>query len=274
MPARTLHDVPRDAYSYVWDHEIPPALEVAAGDEVRLALRDASDEQIHEDSDASAIAQLDFDHVNPVSGPIFVKNARPGDVLAVEILEFSAPTWGWTAIIPGFGLLADEFPDPWLRISRIDAEARRVRFSDGISLPLAPFTGTIGVAPAEAGQHRCCRRRAAAATSTPATWCPAPRSSCPCGSRAPCSRPGTPTPPRATARSAAPPSRADGRHRPGLGAARPTARRPRPRDPRPDRARAIERGGWDVLTGVGPDLMEASRDAVGRRSRSSSSAAA
>ena len=153
MPARTLHDVPRDAYSYVWDHAIPPAVEVAAGDEVRLGLRDASDEQIHEDSDASAIAKLDFEHVNPVSGPIFVKDARPGDVLAVEILEFSAPSWGWTGIIPGFGLLADEFPDPWLRISRIDAEARRVRFGDGISLPLAPFTGTIGVAPAEAGQH-------------------------------------------------------------------------------------------------------------------------
>src|SRR4051794_12448778 len=80
MPARTLHDVPRDAFNYVWDHSIPPVLEVDDGDEVQLHLRDASDEQIARDSDASAIANLDFEHVNPVSGPVFVRGARPGDV--------------------------------------------------------------------------------------------------------------------------------------------------------------------------------------------------
>src|SRR5689334_6878011 len=153
MPARTLHDVPRDAYDYVWDHAIPPVVEADEGDEVQLHLRDASDEQIQRDSDATAIANLDFDHVNPVSGPIFVRGARPGDVLAVEIRELTSPDWGWTAIIPGFGLLADEFPDPWLRISQVDAGRRRVRFGEGITLPLAPFTGTIGIAPAEPGAH-------------------------------------------------------------------------------------------------------------------------
>ena len=56
--------------------------------------------------------------MNPVSGPVAVKGAKPGDVLAVEILELRPGDWGWTAIIPGFGLLADEYPDPWLRISR------------------------------------------------------------------------------------------------------------------------------------------------------------
>src|SRR3954463_12132157 len=135
MPGRTLHDVPRDAYNCVWDHAIPPAVEVGDGDEVQLFLRDASDEQIHADSDASDIAKLDFDHVNPVSGPIYVKGARPGDVLAVELLEFGPPTWGWTAIIPGFGLLADEYPEPWLRISDVDAESATVRFAEGIALP-------------------------------------------------------------------------------------------------------------------------------------------
>src|SRR4051812_50195647 len=127
MPARTLHDVPRDAYNYVWDHANPPAVEVGDGDEVQLFLRDASDDQIHADSDASDIAKLDFDHVNPVSGPIYVKGARAGDVLAVEILGFSVPEGGWPAIIPGFGLLADEVPDPRLRLSRIDADTPRVR---------------------------------------------------------------------------------------------------------------------------------------------------
>jgi acetamidase/formamidase len=150
---RTLHSVREDAFNYVWDNSIEPALEVEDGTVVELHVRDASDEQIRADSGPEDVTRLDFDHVNPVSGPVFVKGARPGDVLAVELLEFRPPDWGWTALIPGFGLLADEFPEPWLRISRVDAEAGRVAWSDGISLPYRPFPGTIGVAPAEPGPH-------------------------------------------------------------------------------------------------------------------------
>jgi acetamidase/formamidase len=84
---------------------------------------------------------------------VFVKDAQPGDVLAVELLELRPSAWGWTAIIPGFGLLADEFPDPWLRTSRIDAGRGIVRFSDTIALPHRPFPGTLGVAPPEPGPH-------------------------------------------------------------------------------------------------------------------------
>ena len=84
---------------------------------------------------------------------MFVKGAKPGDVLEVELLEFVPRPWGWTAIIPGFGLLADEFPDPWLRISRVDAESGRIRFSIRSPFRTGPFPGTIGVAPSEAGAH-------------------------------------------------------------------------------------------------------------------------
>jgi acetamidase/formamidase len=153
MHQHSLHEVRPDAYSYVWDNAIEPALSVASGEEVLLHVRDAGDEQIAADSDASAIVNLDFDHVNPVSGPVEVRGARPGDTLQVEILEFTPRGWGWTALIPGFGLLADEFPDPWLRISQVDAESGRVVFGEGITLPYRPFPGTIGVAPQEPGPH-------------------------------------------------------------------------------------------------------------------------
>ena len=149
----SIHDVRPDAFNYVWDNSIEPALEVASGEVVEFSVRDASDEQIKADSTAEDVARLDFDHVNPVSGPVFVRDARPGDVLAVEILEFRPREWGWTALIPGFGLLADEFPEPWLRISRVEAERGRVIFADNIELPYEPFPGTIGVAPAEPGPH-------------------------------------------------------------------------------------------------------------------------
>ncbi len=153
MSRGSVHDVRPDAFNYVWDQSIAPAVEIEPGEVVALHTRDASDEQIRPDSTAADVAGIDFSHVNPVSGPVFVQGARPGDVLAVELLELRASSWGWTAIIPGFGLLADEFPEPWLRISEIDTERGTVRFSDRVELPLRPFPGTIGVAPAEPGQH-------------------------------------------------------------------------------------------------------------------------
>jgi acetamidase/formamidase len=153
MHRHSLHEVRADAFNYVWDNAIPPALEVESGTEVELHVRDAGDEQIGRDSGAEAVSSLDFSHVNPVSGPVYVKDAKPGDVLAVEILELRPGDWGWTAIIPGFGLLADEFPEPWLRISDVDGDARRVRFADGVTLPFEPFPGTIGVAMPEPGAH-------------------------------------------------------------------------------------------------------------------------
>ena len=149
----TIHSVRDDAFNYVWDNSIEPALEVEPGEAVELKVRDASDEQITAASGVEDVEKLDFGHVNPVSGPVFVKGARPGDVLEAELLQFRPQDWGWTALIPGFGLLADEFPEPWLRISKVDAEGERVMWRDGISLPYRPFPGTIGVAPTEPGEH-------------------------------------------------------------------------------------------------------------------------
>src|SRR5215211_5636269 len=123
----SFHAVRPDVFNYVWDNSIEPELEIDPGEVLEFRVRDASDEQIWADSTSEDVAKLDFDHVNPVSGPVYVKHARPGDVLAVEILEFRPREWGWTALIPGFGLLADEFHEP--------------------------FPGTIGVAPAEPGPH-------------------------------------------------------------------------------------------------------------------------
>jgi acetamidase/formamidase len=132
---------------------VPPALEIESGEAVLLHVRDASDEQIRRDSGVEDVLALDFTHVNPVSGPIFVKGAEPGDALAVELVEFHPQAWGWTAIIPGFGLLADEFPEPWLRISEVDGERGRIRFSEQVTLPCRPFPGTLGVALPEPGRH-------------------------------------------------------------------------------------------------------------------------
>lgn len=148
-----MHDHSIHHVHHAWDNAIDPVAEVEPGAELGFHVRDASDEQLGPDSTAADVAALDFGRVNPVCGPIYVKGAEPGDVLEVEILAFDASDWGWTAIIPGFGLLADEFDEPWLNISRVDAERRAVVFSDRVTLPYEPFPGTIGVAPPEPGPH-------------------------------------------------------------------------------------------------------------------------
>lgn len=153
MRGESLHHVARESAHFGWDNSIEPVLEIASGEDVELEVRDASGGQLDRDSGVDAVAALDFSRVNPVTGPVLVKGAVPGDVLAIDILELRPRDWGWTAIIPGFGLLADEFAEPWLRISAVDASAGRVRFGNGISLPYEPFPGTIGVAPPEPGEH-------------------------------------------------------------------------------------------------------------------------
>jgi acetamidase/formamidase len=150
---RPVHSIHAAHTHTVWDNSIEPVLEVESGATVELEVTDASGGQLGQDSDVADVAALDFTRVNPVTGPVFVKGAAPGDVLEVEILSLRPRDWGWTAIIPGFGLLADEFPEPWLAISEVDAPAGRVAFLDGITLPYEPFPGTIGVAPAEPGEH-------------------------------------------------------------------------------------------------------------------------
>ncbi len=151
--AHTIHSVGSEHSACVWDNAATPVLEVESGATVELEAADASGGQLTRESTAQDVAGMDMTRVNPVTGPVFVKGAEPGDVLAVEIRELRPHDWGWTAIIPGFGLLADDFPAPWLNISAVDAVNHTVAFADDILLPFSPFPGTIGVAPQEPGQH-------------------------------------------------------------------------------------------------------------------------
>ena len=127
----------------VWDRSIEPVVRLAPGTTIEVELENASGGQLAIDSPASALETLDFARINPVTGPIYVEGARPGDALIVEILALDVESWGWTANIPGFGLLADRFTDPVLRTSRIAGGA--IELFTGMRLPSVPMIGTIGV---------------------------------------------------------------------------------------------------------------------------------
>ncbi|GAC1392494.1 MAG: acetamidase/formamidase family protein [Vulcanimicrobiaceae bacterium] len=133
----------------VWDRSIEPVVRIAPGATIVVELENASGGQLSRDSKADALTTLDFARINPVTGPIYIEGANPGDALVVEILDLSVEGWGWTANIPGFGLLAERFTEPALRISHIfDA---RIELFTGMRLPTVPMIGTIGVAPGESG---------------------------------------------------------------------------------------------------------------------------
>lgn len=137
-----------------WDRSIPPAETVAPGSRVRFQCLDSSGGQFTRDSTSADVPSLDFGKINPVTGPVHVDGAEPGDVLKIRIEAFHPSGFGWTANIPGFGLLADQFSDPHLKAWSYDPDTLApALFSDIAKVPLKPFAGTIGLAPAEPGLH-------------------------------------------------------------------------------------------------------------------------
>jgi acetamidase/formamidase len=143
------HHLPDERVHFTWDAGHEPVLEIDSGDTVVVWTRDVSDNQIGPGSDTSVIVGLDWDRVYPLAGPIAVKGAQPGDTLAVEILDIHTQGWGWASILPGLGLLPDDFPDAYLRTFDL-AHGDVVYLREDIAIPLTPFFGTMGVCPAGA----------------------------------------------------------------------------------------------------------------------------
>ncbi|MDE2146179.1 MAG: acetamidase/formamidase family protein [Burkholderiales bacterium] len=150
-PRHTIHHAQSH---HGWDRALPPVLHVAPGEVVEFEVAEASGGQLSPQSSVDDVGRLDFGRINPVTGPVFVDGAEPGDLLKVTLLSFEPSGWGWTANIPGFGLLADEFEAPALQLWSYDpATLAPALFGAWGRVPLKPFAGTLGVAPAAPGLH-------------------------------------------------------------------------------------------------------------------------
>ena len=148
-----LDDEDENVHS-VWDNGLEPALTVEPGEIVQFECRDALDGQLDHDSTAADVPEVSLDPVHPLTGPVAVEGAVPGDVLAVELLDLQHKGWGYTCFLPGeagLGLLPEEFPDPGLHVWDLGGDVGH--FVNGIEVPLDPFPGIAGVAPGEAGEH-------------------------------------------------------------------------------------------------------------------------
>jgi acetamidase/formamidase len=153
MPSNK-HTLHARHHHHGWDNALAPAIRIAPGDTVTFETVDASGGQLGPAATLDDLKRLDFSLVNPVTGPVHVDGAEPGDALKVVVEQFAPSGWGWTANIPGFGLLADQFREPALRLWSYDAAGMApAAFGRFARVPLKPFAGTIGLAPAEAGQH-------------------------------------------------------------------------------------------------------------------------
>jgi acetamidase/formamidase len=159
------HTVGKDTFHYKWDNSLPPAVEIEPGEVVHFETEEVTAGQLKNGDPASRLGELDFDRLYPLGGPVYVKGAEPGDALEVEILDLKPGSWGWSAILPGLGLLASDFPEPYVRYfelgGRTSAELRH-----DIHIPIAPFCGSRRTSQAATMSSRRPRGRG---TSTPAT---------------------------------------------------------------------------------------------------------
>ncbi len=158
-----MHTLPLTPSNVHWGHydaSLPPVLRIRSGDRVRVEslvarglgrMRDAGAPE----SDFSP-AMLEVERTvtergpgaHPLTGPIYVDGAEPGDVLEVRILETELlmPS-GVSAFRQGGGALPNSFEGSGLRLFELDAAAGVARMGSVATIPLRPFFGSIGVAP-------------------------------------------------------------------------------------------------------------------------------
>jgi formamidase len=144
--SKTLLEEPDTGHNR-WHPDIPPVISIDPGDDVILQTRDAFDGQMGPDANLDRVRAPNLDVVHPLTGPVFVNGAEPGDLLEVEVREVEADRYGYTVQVPGFGFLRDLFPEPFMvRWSMRDGWAESADLPN-IRIPGAPFMGTIGLAP-------------------------------------------------------------------------------------------------------------------------------
>ena len=140
-----------------WHPDVEPIAVARPGDVVSLDAPLGTGDQIGRESVHEDLLALDFSQ-DLLAGPIHVDGAEPGDLLVVELLEIEPGDFGFSAVLPGFGFLADLFPGPYLVTWELDGLHARSSELPGVAVPGDPFPGTIGVAPSEELIRRVQRR--------------------------------------------------------------------------------------------------------------------
>jgi formamidase len=162
-----------------WHPGLEPIATVRPGDELTLETRDGLDGQLGPGRTHADVARIDRGLGHPLTGPIAVEGAEPGDVLEVELLAFETASSGITCVIPGFGFLAEDFPDPYLVVWEIEDGKARSASLPGVAVPGDPFPGVLGTAPSPERLEEQRRREEAVREAGGPVADPAPESAVP-----------------------------------------------------------------------------------------------
>lgn len=181
------HVVDASQIHHDWDASREPVVAIESGDVVHFDLPITGEGQVRESSTVADVV-WDFDTIYNLAGPVHVAGASRGDTLEIEILELTPGPWGWTTFIPGLGLLADDFPEPFLKIYDL-RDGSTATVAPGVEVPTEPFLGTMGVPedvagpispfpPHRGGGNVDCRHLVAGSTLWLPIWCAGALFSC------------------------------------------------------------------------------------------------
>ncbi len=145
------HLLEPDSVHYAWDNSLTPALKVKTGDVIELQTKDASGGYYHHKSTSDDVTKRPPFRGHPLSGPIQVIGAEPGDVVMVDILAIDCKDFGWSAIVPGRGFLSNDFDSCYFQGWELQGGVARI--ADRVAVPMRPLCGVIGLAPSEGGAH-------------------------------------------------------------------------------------------------------------------------
>ena len=137
---------------YSWNNDITPRCEIASGTTMTFVIRGGGDNFYTPESTHADVLDRPPFTGHPLSGPVSIRGARPGDALRVDVVAIDIWDWGYTFIGPGIGLLSGELDGPFLKIWDL-SKPGWAPFAPGIEVPIDPFLGVLGNAPAESGDH-------------------------------------------------------------------------------------------------------------------------
>ena len=132
-----------------WDPDIQPILNVDEGDSVVIECLDGWDVQFNRNSTKEDVLKLVFERIHPLTGPIYINGAEPGDLLEVKFLDIQPNDFGTALIVPGFGILRDYFKEPMMTRWEITGDYAVSEDIPKVRIPGHSFMGNIGVAPSK-----------------------------------------------------------------------------------------------------------------------------
>lgn len=142
--------IPATVYSYLFSSENKPAARATPPASLTFKTMDCSTDRVKSPTDLGPDF-IPITEVNPVTGPVYIEGAAPGDALAITIEAIRLGPQAHIKLIPGNGICRHRVRSPMTKVCRIEGD--RVDFSPSLKIPVRPMVGTIGTAPSGKAVH-------------------------------------------------------------------------------------------------------------------------